>query len=206
MGRGKRNLEKIPASDSKLSVEFEVAAFDEDKNTATATANANAGFVINGPTGPGTPQWSMPDRNVTNENPDQLFLTGRNERLGIRLWRKSNRKSWKNSKIIVVAGGSLLTNYAFTRPFNRRLAAKIVAESTPAGDQDLRAGFLTSDWNQIPVSETKPGAPVASGMELLTVWPMSLGYHARRHAGVGHLFDVATDLRQTQANPAIQSL
>ena len=31
-------------------------------------------------------------------------------------------KKWKDSKIIVVAGGSLLTNYAFTRPFNRRLA------------------------------------------------------------------------------------
>ena len=42
-------------------------------------------------------------------------------------------KNWKNSRIIVVAGGSLLTNYALTRPMNRRLAEQIIAESRPAG-------------------------------------------------------------------------
>jgi hypothetical protein len=172
-GPWQKELKKLPASLSKPSVEFAVSAFDEDKNTATAVANANAGFVINGPTGPGTPQWSMPTETSPTKTPinfSTLVETG----AGNPIVAEVGSDKWKDSKIIVVAGGSLLTNYAFTRPFSRRLAAKIVAESTPAGDQDLRAGFLTSNWNQIPVSETKPGAPVASGMELLTVWPISL--------------------------------
>jgi hypothetical protein len=83
-------------------------------------------------------------------------------------------KNWRDSRIIVVAGGSLLTNYAFSRQWNRRLAEQIIAESTPPNKEDLRAGFMTSSWQQIPVSEKKPGVPKASGMELLTVWPMSL--------------------------------
>ena len=72
-----------------------------------------------------------------------------------------------------MSGGSLLTNYAFTRAFNRRLADRIVAASTPSGDDELSAGFLTTDWSQVVVSERQPGVPTAAGMELLTVWPLS---------------------------------
>ena len=154
-------------------VEFNVAAFDEDLNSATVKANAATGFVVNGPTGPGAPQWRMPT--TTEQTRTRVEFRSLGESSGGNTFvSEVVSKPWKDSKVVVVSGGSLLTNYAFTRPFNRRLAAKIVAASTPPEDQDLRAGFLTSDWNQIPVSEAKVGAPVATGMELLTVWPMSL--------------------------------
>lgn len=164
-----------PASDgtSTLSVEFHLGPFDKDKNTAATTANANAGFVANGPTGPGTPGWSMTTETSPTKTPIGFSSVVAAE-TGNAIVGEVRSEKWKDSKIIVVAGGSLLTNYAFTRPFNRQLAATIVSKSTPSGDQDLRAGFLTSGWSPIPVSESKPGVPVASGMELLTVWPMSL--------------------------------
>ena len=106
--------------------------------------------------------------------------------------------------MIVVGGGSLLTNFALSRPEHRELARRLVAESVgrnrggggdesdtgddtateaPPGGNEIaagddsaarRAGFLTSDWQGVRVSESKPGVPRASGMELLTVWPLSL--------------------------------
>ena len=41
-------------------------------------------------------------------------------------------QDWNQSRILAVAGGSLLTNYALTRPLNRQLAEKIVVASKPS--------------------------------------------------------------------------
>jgi len=81
---------------------------------------------------------------------------------------------WPGSQILVVNGGSLLTNYAFTRPWNRELAAMLIKASQPAGDLEKFAGFLSSDSQPIPVSNRQPDVPRATGMELLTTWPISL--------------------------------
>ncbi len=81
---------------------------------------------------------------------------------------------WKNSRVIVVAGGSLLTNYAFTTPFTRALAEEIVDATIDPSDSELIAGFITSEYGSVPISELKPGETKASGMELLTTWPLSL--------------------------------
>ncbi len=81
---------------------------------------------------------------------------------------------WKNSRVIVVAGGSLLTNYAFTTPLTRSLAEEIVDATIDPNDSELIAGFITSEYGSVPISELKPGETKASGMELLTTWPLSL--------------------------------
>ncbi|EMI20221.1 hypothetical protein RMSM_02840 [Rhodopirellula maiorica SM1] len=81
---------------------------------------------------------------------------------------------WKGSQIIVVAGGSLLTNYAFTKPLAARLADQLVLASLPPSTSSPRAGFISVNPLSLPVSESKPGVPKASGWELLTTWPMSL--------------------------------
>ena len=172
-GPWKKGLPEISPDEPGASAEFLVVAFDADKDKAAAKAAAGAGAFSAGPTGPNTPGWSFPSDTKPTKTPVQFSELVRTE-TGETIVAEIRSKNWKDSTIIVVAGGSLLTNYAFTRTFNRALAAKIIAESKPAGDQDLRAGFLTSDWNQIAVSEKQPEAPVASGMELLTTWPMSL--------------------------------
>lgn len=88
-------------------------------------------------------------------------------------------EQWSDSRIIVVAGGSLLTNYALARPVGRQLAGRLIQASQASvgnakASDSLQAGFLTTGWSGVSVSERKPGVPTASGMELLTVWPISL--------------------------------
>jgi hypothetical protein len=173
-GPWKQDLPETSDHEADISAEFLVVAFDPDKNQTAAKPAANARFLSTGPTGPGnTPQWTFPTETKPTKTPigySELIRTESGDPIVVEI----RSKNWRNSRIIVVAGGSLLTNYAFSRSFNRQLASRIITQSTPPGDQDLRAGFLTSNWNKIPISETKPGAPMASGMELLTVWPMSL--------------------------------
>ena len=101
---------------------------------------------------------------------------------GQALVAKIQSKRWDQSQVIVVAGGSLVTNFALTRSTGHDIANRIVSEShqsfgdsTESGGSELPlAGFLTTDWSGVSVSDRKPGAPIASGMELLTVWPISL--------------------------------
>lgn len=93
---------------------------------------------------------------------------------------------WPRSQILVVAGGSLVTNFAFSRPANRELAGRLIAASVagkagpsaPAAmtekGQELSAGFLTSGRDGVRVREARPEVPQATGMELLTTWPLSL--------------------------------
>ena len=68
----------------------------------------------------------------------------------------------------------MLTNYAFTTPFTRALAEEIVDATIDPSDSELIAGFITSEYGSVPISELKPGETKASGMELLTTWPLSL--------------------------------
>jgi len=81
--------------------------------------------------------------------------------------------SWKQSRIIVVAGGSWLTNFALTRAPNRQLAERIVRATVPAESAQRKAVFLSTTWSTVPVSDPQDGIPKATGMEILTVWPIS---------------------------------
>ncbi|MCG8652986.1 MAG: DUF6348 family protein [Pirellulales bacterium] len=167
-GPWSETLGQDAAQADDIEYELTIKLFDE-----TAAAPAAAG-VLAGPTGPGAGAFPFfIDETTQTKTPvsfHSVLRSGSDEVIIAEI----RSEQWRNSKIIVVAGGSLLTNYAFTREFNRGLAEKIVSESTPQHDRTRLAGFLTSNWNAIPVSERKPGVPKASGMELLTVWPISL--------------------------------
>lgn len=152
-----------------LGLEFRIVAYDRDDTSPGAVFNP----AINGPTGPGTPQWSYPEETSPTSTSIQFNPVLESES-GSPLVVEVSAGKWPNSRILVVSGGSLLTNYAYTRPFNRTLADRIIEESTPTSVADPTAGFLTSDWNGISVSETKAGVPEATGMEILTVWPLSV--------------------------------
>lgn len=167
------DIGKMPSGEADVAVEYLVVAYDPEAEKASAQANAAATLPSVGPTGPGTPNWTLPTETQPTRTPIRFSELVRTE-TGNPIVAEIDSKNWNNSRIIVVAGGSLLTNYALTRPMNRRLAEKIIGESRPAGVQNPSAGFLTSNWNEIPVTESRAGVPQASGMELLTVWPISL--------------------------------
>jgi hypothetical protein len=155
---------------TSVGLEFHVRTFDPEANNAASFPNA---VKASGPTGPGKTQWVPTIETTSTVTPTQ-FKTQLSEANGKPLVVQIQSKRWGDSQILVVAGGSLLTNYAFTNPFTRVLADQIIQASQPDTVTTPLAGFLTSGRFEVPVSVQKPGVPQASGMEMLTVWPLSL--------------------------------
>ncbi len=113
--------------------------------------------------------WDAP-RSTTKVTVEPLLKTGSQEALVTQI----RSKNWSDSKILVVAGGSLLTNYALSKPWNRHLADQIIFSSYPNTGEAPVVGFLKSDWLPIVVSNNAVTRPVKTGMEMLTEWPLSL--------------------------------
>lgn len=84
-------------------------------------------------------------------------------------------KTAGRSQILVVAGGSQITNFAMTQPSGQALVQTLIAQSGHgAGEGVRRAGFLYSDYGGVAVSEADERPSTGGGMELLVVWPLSL--------------------------------
>ncbi|WDQ15345.1 hypothetical protein [Rhodopirellula sp. P2] len=85
---------------------------------------------------------------------------------------------WKDSRILVVAGGGLLTNFAMTDQPALEMAARlrheILSTAKVGADERVSLGFLSTDDMWVPISDAEPGAPSQTGMEMLTTWPISL--------------------------------
>ncbi len=187
-------------TEPRYSTEFLIASYESDDVTSKKLPNANstsakstgtpappvpaaspppAPSTTPGPTGPGAPGVSAFGKasDVTATKTKIRFTSVVADESGNSIVATVHSPQWKGSEIIVVAGGSMLTNFALAHRSNQRLAAKIVEDSAPAPTANGRAptaGFLTSDSTGVSVSALKPGVPVATGMELLTVWPLSL--------------------------------
>jgi hypothetical protein len=137
-GGWKEELGELSPEETDVSVEYVVVAFDADSNQPTG--KNNPAMLSTGPTGPGSPQRIPPSDTKPTKTPIR-YQDRLSTEAGEPVVAEISSKNWKDSKIIVVAGGSLLTNYAFARPLSRRLADRIIAESTPADPQDRLAGF-----------------------------------------------------------------
>ena len=86
---------------------------------------------------------------------------------------KATSNKWNGSQIFIISSGSLLSNFGLTQRPNQLLADKIIQAAVSAKNSGLRAGFLNNNGTPLIVSDAS-GAPVPSGMEFLTVWPISL--------------------------------
>ncbi len=79
------------------------------------------------------------------------------------------------SEVIVVAGGSLISNFGIVTDEGRDLVQQLLVESGKRADPTTpRVGFITSGFAGVPVSDSSGQPQMASGMELLTVWPLSI--------------------------------
>ncbi|MEC8473517.1 MAG: hypothetical protein VXZ38_02595, partial [Planctomycetota bacterium] len=102
------------------------------------------------------------------------FESLQSDQVGVSSLVKVTSKMWKDSRVLVVAGGSLLTNYALSKEWNCKLANEVIFSTSSRSSKDATAGFLTSDWNPIGISDGGSTQPVKTGMEMLTKWPLSL--------------------------------
>ena len=155
--------------------EFRLQPYDDSNSSAAVQVGGpggGGGPPGGGPTGPSAP-WSFSQPTERSPIPT-VFRTLLQSAAGDTVVAEVTSSRWSDSRILVVAGGSLLNNFGLTHDRYRRLAERVIEASTPAGASELHSGFLLSDWSGIPVSEPDPGVPKASGMELLTVWPLSL--------------------------------
>ncbi len=163
----------IDDSNPTSSLTIELAIDESTTNPTAATATPGLFNTLN-PTGPTAGSINhFPFEAKSSETLVTIESRLKSEN-GSTIVAEVHSDNWDDSRIVVVAGGSLLTNYAFSKPLNRRLAEKIVDLSTPTANEPPRAAFITSHWSMIPVVESKPDVPRATGMELLTVWPISL--------------------------------
>lgn len=160
-------------------IEYEIRETGRGARTAnkpayTAPANAEES-VETGPgslTAEGMPwfyDWDV-EASTTEVKVEPLVQTSNKKSVVVRL----SSAAWSDSQVFVVAGGSLLTNYAFSQPWNRQLADRIILSPSFDATGKPVAGFLTSGWSPIIVAEGGASAPTKTGMEMLTEWPMSL--------------------------------
>ena len=164
--------------------EFKIGPFEDTVTGSSGTAGGTAppgftgGFTGNQPTGPNSVGWNYQVAATAETSTKVQFDTLIPTDDGETLVAVIESKRWRGSRVIVVAGGSLLTNYAFSKPRAPNIAARIIEESYPPTESlttdQPKVGFLTTDGSGVSVSEAKAGVPAASGMELLTVWPISL--------------------------------
>ncbi|TWU40428.1 hypothetical protein [Novipirellula artificiosorum] len=164
--------------ETKKEIEFRLKPFvREDPQASGATSTATVPIPANtsdlGPTGPGSPTYLFPGA-ATPTSTDVDFVSLVQSESGLPIVAKIESAKWKDSKIIVIAGGSLVTNFAMTDPFSAALTAKIVQSSLASNPPDGRVGFISAAPTSLPVSEPDASVPKASGMELLTTWPISL--------------------------------
>ncbi|QEG40692.1 hypothetical protein [Roseimaritima ulvae] len=152
-------IEGLPYGD--LQVLYQIQEFDSDKAPAPAAQ----------PTvfGPGVSVQLNDDEAAYSETPVRLQNMLSSEQ-SLPVVTRITSSSWKKSQIIVVAGGSLLSNYGMTTEPGRHLGANLIAATGPAGE----IGFLISDSAGVRISNAFTEENRATGMELLTVWPLSL--------------------------------
>lgn len=83
--------------------------------------------------------------------------------------------AWSDSQILIIGGGSLLTNYAMLNAASRDLAGKLLVATQLDGMSEKRkVGFLYSNDNGVPISSLDPENNSLSGLDIFLVWPMNL--------------------------------
>lgn len=80
-----------------------------------------------------------------------------------------------DSQIIVVAGGSMVTNFGMVTDQGAELAKRLLAETIRKNESSPpRVGFITSGVSGVPVSDASDRPEMVVGMQLFTVWPLSI--------------------------------
>jgi len=157
--------------------EWALEAYDPD-------ASSQQGGQIQVPVGPNAPPWMLP-LSVVPTATELEFEPLVKSQGGETILARITSKDWPGSQVLVVAGGSLLTNYSLTKDAYQQVAAGLIDTSTGGGkDGDAKQAIAqtTGDRSQvgfsdqvgaIPVSIRSSEIPAAVGAELLQVFPLS---------------------------------
>ncbi|MFG0264394.1 MAG: hypothetical protein ACF8AM_04480 [Rhodopirellula sp. JB055] len=183
-----RSLPARKNVDNRRVVSYDLHPFDPMRQTTVATsipAAQPAGTTSNGDSevvesdDPVQDQAAEEQSDDSNENArPSIQFEPLDQTDDVTLLARITHPKWKDSRIFVVAGGGLLTNFAMTDEpaleMADRLRAEILSTAKVGPDERVSLGFLSTDDMWVPISDAEPGAPAQTGMELLTTWPISL--------------------------------
>ncbi|MFO0903268.1 MAG: DUF4350 domain-containing protein [Pirellulales bacterium] len=100
---------------------------------------------------------------------ETLLESGEGTPLVRRVTEPSVNEWSQGGKVIVVVNGSFLLNLPLVNHEHRKLAAKVIAESSPGG----RVAFLESDAAGLDTYAQEPDAEIPSGLELFLIFPIN---------------------------------
>jgi hypothetical protein len=143
------------------------------------------GSPIYAPAGPSPVPWPVTPQ-VVPTGSEVTFESLLESEHGDTLLGRVSSDRWNDSQILVVAGGSLLTNYALTRAPYQQFADGLIdisildrkavsggGSAAAAGDDDWPDVGFSDRVGAIPVSAGGGEIPRAVGAELLRVFPLS---------------------------------
>ncbi|MEM6688894.1 MAG: hypothetical protein AAF664_05670 [Planctomycetota bacterium] len=163
-------------------VELGVKPFSMAEHDAIVEAGVQGRFQFN-PTGPASSGYW---RQLPGEVGSSEIVFEAKGKLGelVRVAEISS-PDWENSRVIVVGGGSQLTNYALSSEEGASLAADLISDllerreqrvsGDPMADRNYpTVGFARTQYSDLPVSQYSGGTLKSPGLDVLTVWPLSL--------------------------------
>jgi hypothetical protein len=165
---------------------FEWVIEEYDKKKTAQQGVPRQGMVIWDATGPGGTPWGS-DHAVSPTSSWIEFEPVFQSQSGDTLVARVTSDSWNGSQILVVAGGSTMTNYGLIGAENQRLADQLIDSSLQtlidgnvidpelqlaAGGEAPLVGFSVAN-GAFPISEANGELPRTSGAELLTAFPIS---------------------------------
>lgn len=153
--------ETITVFQKPIELEYQVREFDRTKDTAAGAAAVPGPFPI--------------PLDYTPTNLSVNFDVLLKDLQGNPVVSEITNDGWPDSEILVVSAGSLLTNYGLTDPDAQQLAGKLLAMSNKGNDgEEPKVGFLSAGMMGVRVSSLNPEDMGPTGMEMFTVYPLSL--------------------------------
>lgn len=157
-GRWASDVPQLPAT---LELEFSLRAYDEQQDKPAAAVAPLPNFL------------NQPPEEIVDSEANFVSLLQTSG--GETVVGKVTSPAWPNSQILVVAAGSLLTNYGLLDSAPRELLAQLEQASRPSADITApKVGFLFTDEFGARVSSLDPEQMGPSGMEMLTTWPINI--------------------------------
>ncbi|WP_182869685.1 hypothetical protein [Stieleria mannarensis] len=170
---------EVVNSDTPRRVEWVLQRYDRKDKT-------QQGSPILEPAGPGAVYWPQ-GQSVSTTSAKTKFESLLASEDGDTVLARITSDAWPESQILVVAGGSMLTNYALTQPHHQALARGLIRSSIAlmipsrrvdsggrliAEGPQPQVGFASAPYS-LPISDRSGEIPRASGAEFFTEFPLS---------------------------------
>jgi len=152
-----RNAKEYPQTTGNLGITFKILPPVHSNAPPTSAPPTSA-----------PPMYGMSQGTSTAQMMQETLLAATD---GSAIVTRITADQWGSSKIIVVGNASLLCNYSLSTPLGQSIAEKLIEETSMVPGL---VGFMSTGALGAMISDIDPEINAVTGMELFTVWPLSL--------------------------------